>query len=116
MQAGSQSPLPSARRVIYARRKVANRQSKGREGRTYPSDELISTFSRCKCADVRDHVFRLVGLVDKEELARYPITIDYSQSIETLFYSMYERRWQQLLDLNVEDHPGYSSQIAWGTR
>lgn len=100
-----------ARRVVYARRKVLKRQS-GQY--SYSSDEVFGNFRQCKCADARDHVFGVVGLVDKEELARYPIAIDYSQSIAMLFTEMYERRRRQLIDAQVEVSPNFTFEDRLG--
>lgn len=61
----------------------------------YESSTLIPFFRSLKCADVRDRVFGLIGLIE-EELRAYPITIDYAQSTSTLFFELVQRRQQQL--------------------
>ncbi|KAF3053805.1 hypothetical protein E8E11_008692 [Didymella keratinophila] len=70
----------------------------------YASHNLIDRFKDAKCADVRDHVFGLMGLFEEEELETYPITVDYSQSITTLFFQIFERRRQQFLAFGDANH------------
>jgi hypothetical protein len=93
---------PTTHRVIYSRQPHTTR--KIHQYGWYASHNLIRIFKNSKCADVRDRVFGLVGLFDEEELRVYPITVDYSQSVTTLFFMMFERRKQQRLDLKDADY------------
>lgn len=88
-----------AYRVLHSRRRHVTK-AKGWYGWN-ESHNLIRIFKDVKCVDVRDHVFRLVGLVDKDELRAYPIIVNYSQAVTTLFFKMCERRKQQLLDEEI---------------
>lgn len=88
-------------RVVYSRQLHATRKINRYEW--YASHNLIRIFKNSKCADVRDHVFGLVGLYDEEELRAYPITVDYSQSVTTLFFKMFKRRKQQCLHVKDAD-------------
>ena len=49
-----------------------------------------------KCLDSRDRVYGLLGLVDPQELAEFPIPIGYLQSSSTLLLQLWKRRLGQL--------------------
>lgn len=62
-------------------------------GRLYwRSSVLVQRFKRSKCADVRDRLFGLLGLIDPEELRDHPIHVDYAHmGVNELFIVLWER-------------------------
>jgi hypothetical protein len=52
---------------------------------------LVSKFKFCKCADVRDHIYGLLGLINPKELEDFPIVPDYSKSGSLLYVELWER-------------------------
>jgi hypothetical protein len=59
----------------------------------------VNLFSKVRaslCADVRDRVYGMLGLMDLRELEEFPIPVDYSISPSTLFVRLWERNLRQL--------------------
>jgi hypothetical protein len=101
---------PTTHRVIYSRQLHATREIGWSVW--YESHRLIRAFKGFKCADVRDRVFGLVGLFKEEELRVYPITVDYTQSVKTLFLKMFERQKQQGLLVRADLERYYLAEFA----
>jgi hypothetical protein len=62
-------------------------------GRFYwRSTVLVQRFKGSKCADVRDRLFGLPGLIDPQELRDHPIHVDYTHmGVNELFMILWER-------------------------
>lgn len=82
--------------VLY--RDLYHLYSSQTSSRKLPSMQLFESFGDSKCADIRDRVYGLLGLVSPQELEQYPIPIDYSQSPFELFEQLWERHLRQIGD------------------
>lgn len=60
--------------------------------RILESKFLFGNFANAGCADARDRVYGVLGLLDQKELDRYPIVPDYSKSRSALFREIFVRQ------------------------
>lgn len=60
---------------------------------------LVDKYAEANCADVRDRIYGLLGLVYPPELDEYPIYPDYTKSASALYVDLVNRVGQQWSDL-----------------
>ncbi|OAK99661.1 HET-domain-containing protein [Phaeosphaeriaceae sp. SRC1lsM3a] len=60
--------------------------------RRLESSMLFGTFAFAGCADARDRVYGVLGLLDPHELKTHPIEPDYSKSCSELFREIFNRQ------------------------
>lgn len=94
---------------------------RGEHHYTYPSHRpfywrstaLVQRLKRSKCADVRDRLFGLLGLIDPEELRDHPIYVDYAHmGVNELFIVL----WEEALyfaGLDAETEANFDPQLSF---
>ena len=105
-----------AKCILHRRNRYVTRQRENirTNNAWFSSENLIARFKSSECTDVRDRVYGLLGLINEEEVQNFPITVNYSEPADRLFFRLYERRQQQLSQTYqyVRDTRGFMERFA----
>lgn len=71
------------------------RQEKLAKMQQISSATIFDSLSLHECADARDRIYGMLGLIDPQELEGFPIDPDYSKPLSTLYLDVWNRRLAQ---------------------